>query len=265
MLRNFFKGNRKECHIKPTKRELTDMLQATHLSNEEKFNNILKFARKILDDNVVSKSDEHPIFDFIRILGRGLQSDYMKYVFYYDCDGKEHNVPMLEYSLVGFNLNEVFIDDSDNIVKFYDLKKEVKSNKKVNLSTDLVLPWPWNRNRLFNTITKIGRNRAWGVWKQDYRNHYVEVWLPMGIAWVRRGNHSITMGIIQGGKLEPEYYYDISKVYKYIKCDGKNFIRVKTNSIIDNEIIAPVTNIDFAAIFEIGRLLVERGISFSDW
>lgn len=261
MLRNFFKGNRKEGYIKPTKRDLTDMLQATHLSNEEKFNNILEFARKILDENIVSKFDEHPIFDFIRILGRGLQSDYMKYAFYYDCDGGEHNVPMPKCYLVGFDENEMFIDDSDKLIEFYDFKKEVKSNKKVNLSTDLVLPCPWNRDRLFNNITEIGRNRASGVWKQD-RNHEVEVWLPMGIAWVRRGNHSITMGIMQGAELEPEHYYDISKVYKYIKCDGKNFIRIKTNSIIDNEIIAPVTNIDFAAIFEIGRLLVERDISF---
>lgn len=240
------------------------MLQASHLSNEEKFNNILKFANAILDNAKITKYNEHPIFDFIRILGRGLQSDYMKYVFYYDCEGGEHNVPSLDCSSVGFDTRKMLIGDAGDIIGFYDLKKEIKSNKKIELSKDLILPSPWNRDSLLNTITKIGNERAWGQWKQDYANHYVEVWLPIGIAWVNGGKHSITTGVVQGGELEPECYYDISEVYKYIKCDGKNFIRTNTNSIINDEIICPVTNIDFAAIFEIGRLLVERKISFID-
>ena len=262
MLRNLLRNKRKKVESEPIKRNLNDMLHASHLSNEEKFNNILNFAKEILDNNPTSKLKENPIFDFIRILGRGLQSDYMKYVLYYDCEGGEHNVPSLDWGTIGFDLMEMFIDDNGDLIKFYDLKKEVKSSKKINLSRDLILPWPWNRNRLFRTISKIGKEREWGQWNQDYRNHYVEVWLPMGIAWVHGGNHSISIGVIQGGELEPEYYNDISEVYKHVKCDGKNFIRTKTNSLIKDEIICPVTNVDFAAIFEIGRLLVQRGISF---
>lgn len=264
MLGNLLRKKSKSIDNVLGEKNLNCMLQASHLSNEEKLNNILKFANEILNNAKNAKYDEHPIFDFIRILGRGLQSDYMKYVFYYDCEGGEHNVPRLECSSVGFDIRERFIGNNGDIIRFYDLKKEVKSSKKIKLSKDLILPWPWNRNRLLNTITKIGKDRSWGQWKQDYANHYVEVWLPMGIAWVNGGNHSITTGIIQGGELEPKHYYDISEVYKHIKCDGKNFIRTRTNSIIDDEIICPVTNIDFAAIFEIGRILVERGISFID-
>lgn len=263
MLGNLIRKKSKVMDSKTSKRNLNDMLQASHMSNEEKFNNIIKFASEIINNAKINKYDEHPIFDFIRILGRGMQSDYMKYIFYYDCEGGEHNVPMLECSSVGFNIRESLIGDNGEFIKFNDLINEVKSKKKLNLSKDLILPWPWNRERMCNAITKIGKGRKWRQWKQDYGNHYVEVWLPIGIAWVSGGNHSITTGIIQGGELEPEYY-DISKVYKYIKCDGKNFIRTKTNSIINNEIICPVTNVDFAAIFEIGRMLVERGISFID-
>lgn len=264
MLGSIFKNKRKIVDNKPERVSINDMLQASKLSNEEKFNNILKFANEILEENKAVKGSEHPIFDYIRILGRGLQSDYMKYLFYYDCEGGEHNVPNLEWSTIGFDNRSNFVGANNDIVKFYDLKKEIKSNKKLNLSKDLVLPWPWNRGRLIGIISNIGKDRDWGPWKQDYKNHYVEVWLPLGVAWVNGGNHSIAMGIIQGGQLQPEYYYDISEVYKHIRCDGNNFIRTKINSIIRDEIVCPVTNVDFAAIFEIGRLLVQRGISFID-
>jgi len=252
---------KKEGNV-PIKTTLDDMLQASHLSNEKKFNNILKFANRILNDKSVSNSKEHPIFDFIRVLGRGLQSNYMKYLMYYDCEDDSHNIPDLYWNSIGFDIKENFVGDNGEIIKFYDLKKEVKCSQKLNLSTDLILPWPWKKSRLVNTITKIGEGRVWGEWKQDYANHYVEVWLPMGIAWVNGGNHSIAVGIIQGGQLIPDHYYEISEVYKHVKCDGKNFIRTRTSFIIDNQILAPVTNIEFAAIFEIGRLLVEKGISF---
>ena len=226
MLGELLRRRRKENGS--NKRSLDEMLHASHLSNEEKFNNILKFARQILDGEY-SNSKEHPIFDFIRLLGRGIQSDYIKYVLYYDCEGGSHGVPSLTWSSVGFDETAHFIGDNDEPIRFKELKKEVSSNKKVNLSKDLLLPWPWERTRFFNTITKIGKGRAWGQWQQDDGNHFVEVWLPLGIAWVNGGNHSIAVGIVQGGEITPEHYYDMSEVYKHIKCDGKNFIRTKTN------------------------------------
>lgn len=247
-------------------RNLYEMLQGSRLSNEEKFNNILKFAIQILDDKTVSNSAEHPIFDLIRILGRGIQSDYMRYLLYYDCEGGEHGVPNLDWDTVGFDKRKNFIGDNEKLelISFYNMKKEVKCNKKINLSKDLILPWPWNRSRLVNTITKIGKGRKWGEWKQDHNNHYVEVWIPLGIAWVGGGNHSIAAGIVQGGELTPEYYYDISEMYNHIRCDGKNYLRTKTNWLVKDEILGPVANVEFAAIFEIGRLLVEKKISFVD-
>ncbi|ENZ0047743.1 DUF6710 family protein [Escherichia coli] len=35
-------------------------------------------------------------------------------------------------------------------------------------------------------------------WKQDKNNHYVDLWLPWRIGFMRRGNHSITAGILAG-------------------------------------------------------------------
>ncbi|MFW6015846.1 MAG: DUF6710 family protein, partial [bacterium] len=108
MIDNLLKKIRKD---RVSKRNLDDMLKASNLSNEEKFSNILKFAKKILRNTSV-KSIEHPIFDFIRILGRGIQSDYMKYVIYYDCEGRDHGVPQLEWWSVGFDIRKKFIGDN---------------------------------------------------------------------------------------------------------------------------------------------------------
>ena len=254
--------NRKKEGVLSEGTEFHGKIQGTHLSDEEKFNNILNFAKRILDTKHIEGSKEHPIFDLVRIIGRGVQSDYMRYLIYYDCKEGSHDVPSLGWDTVGFNSNTNFIDDNGELICFYNLKKEVKCNKKLNLSKDLILPWPWKNERLFNTITNIGDGRKWGSWEQDFNNHYVEVWLPMGIAWVHGGNHSIAIGIIHGGKLEPKYYYDISEVYKHITCDGNYYRRVKTNYLVNQNIIEPVRSVEFAALFEIGRLLVERGISF---
>ena len=87
----------------------------------------------------------------------------------------------------------------------------------------------------------------------------MDVWLPIGIAWVYGGNHSITVGIVQGGELEPNYYSDISKVYKYIKCDGESFIDINSGRSL-----CEVKSPEFAAIFEIGRMMVDNNISFID-
>lgn len=256
--------------------EMNDKLHATELSNKEKFENIMKCAKNILDlDNDIpaiqdnrfllnKKYQEHPIFDFIRILGRGMQSDYMKAVLYYDMDSGDHRIPNLEWGTVGFNERSTIVLETGEGIEFYKLLKEVNSNKKISLSKDLILPWPWMRARLINTLKNIGQGRKWGGWNQDDNNHYLTVWLPMGICWVKNGNHSIAVGIIQGGEVRPNEYYDISNVYNYVRCDGENFMRTYTNNIYSNEIIAPVTCVEFAAIFEIGRLLVEQGISFVD-
>ena len=141
---------------------------------------------------------------------------------------------------------------------FEDLKLELEITREIHLGRDLVLPWPWRRTRLINSISRLGEGRVWGSWKQDFGNHRIELWLPLGISWVTSGNHSIAIGIIQcSGKLKPDYIYDISKMYDYVYCDGRNYIGKENNTII-----APVENVEFAAIFEIGRMMVENSISF---
>ena len=50
-----------------------------------------------------------------------------------------------------------------------------------------------------------------------------------------------------------------SKVYKYIKCDGESFIDINSGRSL-----CKVKSPEFAAIFEIGRMMVDNNISFID-
>lgn len=58
-------------------------------------------------------------------------------------------------------------------------------------------------------------------------------------------------GIIQGqGTLQTDSVYDISKIFQHVKCNDDAFIRVS-----DNKVIQKVQELEFAAIFEVGRLM----------
>lgn len=252
-----FKGFSKSHHESTSEKYFSNNLyMIDNLSDKEKFDNILVFAEEIINTTIDRNVKQHPILDLIRIIGRRLQSDYMGYLLY---SGKERSEFMnLEAREVFFNIYDSILDENNNYVKV-DKLIEIKYNNKpiINLSTDFVLPWPWHRTRMKDSILNIGEGRPSGKWEQDYDNHWLNVWLPMGIVWVGGGNHSITVGIVQGGEVEPEYCSDISKLYKYIKCDGKNFIEINSGRVISK-----VQSPEFAAIFEIGRLMVDRRISF---
>lgn len=225
-----------------------------NLTDKQKYDNIMNFAHQIINESKGMTYKEHPILDFIKILGRRIQADYMGYLLY---SGKDENqIRDLEAQEILFKLNSL-LDKNGNFINVNNIIETKKIDKKVNLSKDLVLPWPWKKERIQNCILKIGEGREWGKWKPDYSNHCIEVWLPMGIVWVHGGNHSITLGIIQGGELKPYKYSDISKLYDYIKCDGENFIEINTGNYISR-----VKSPEFAAIFEIGRLMSENGISY---
>jgi hypothetical protein len=63
-------------------------------------------------------------------------------------------------------------------------------------------------------------------------------------------------GIVQGqGSIETNCAYDLSSLFKHVWCDGVAFLRSS-----DNQIIQQVNELEFAAIFEVGRVMHERGI-----
>lgn len=227
-------------------------------TQKDKFNLMLEFAQSVINsaeksekfnysnkNNVISNTKLNPLLDVIRLLGKKKQTEHLIDLLYV----KD------ESSLLKVTPEDVFFDPRVIITNdgkcMNDLLKPIKSDIRINLKSDLILPCPWKRTRLINTISSIGEGKISEKWEQDYNNHYVDVWLPLRIAWVNGGNHSIASGIIQGvGEIKPENVYDISSVYDYVYTDGINYI-----SKIDGGIISSVKNLEFAVIFEIGRMI----------
>ena len=240
------------------------ILASVNMVNEtnkraEEFNNIMDFANSVLKEFNTRKQygyneievKENPLIDVIRVLGKKLQTEYLTYLLSTEEVSTKDNIVARRVMF------ETFTPINENGLKLDSLMKEIQSDKKIFLNKDVVLPWAWERTRLINCIARIGEGRHCGKWEQD-NNHTTELWLPMGITWVSSGNHSISTGIIQGdGVLAPTKIYDMSQIYDYIYCDGI-YYRLK----FDNSIFQSVSNVEFAAIFEIGRLMIENNISF---
>jgi hypothetical protein len=199
------------------------------------FNNLMAFAADLAAANPRALADL--VRMYLRPLQAGMLIDVAK-------KGEGRDVPS--------------IDDRDFFwcgqSQFFDeLHRTRRHTKKIEirLNRDVVLPWPWERNRLIRTLASIGTGRPWGKWKQDNVNHLVHVWLPWGIPFVGGGNHSIAAGILAGeGKIVPTEVHDMSAIFRIVACDGMDYIDKR-----DGNKIAPVGDPRIAAIFEIGRLM----------
>lgn len=213
------------------------------------FNSMMNFAKEVL---LESKNDNntykvHPLVDVIRLIGKKVQNKYLIELTNVDCFSRLESKNIYNIFFNSKNRNDQYIFNSI-------IKKDTV--KEINLSKDLIITFPWKRERLIRTITYLGENRA-RLWRQD-NNHSVQLILPIGLCLVSSGNHSIASGIIQGeGQIKTDRIYDISKIYEHVFCDGINYIRTK-----DNSIISSVDDVEMAAIFEIGRLMKDNSISY---
>lgn len=211
----------------------------------ECYANIIAFAES------VSKQNPHALIDVVRLIGRKTQADYFVH-HVINVNGSQ----LPKFKSLFALYNELYPVTPD-MKSFFTLKRRLPITKEIHLNRDLILPWPHDRSKLIGCISDIGKDRNKGEWRQD-ANHSIELWLPLGISWVHCGNHSITSGIVQGsGIITTDCVYDISDIYDYVYCDGRNFFKKN-----DDTIIGPVNHTEFAAIFEIGRMMRDKGVSF---
>lgn len=138
---------------------------------------------------------------------------------------------------------------------YFHLPRLPSSGFCVELARDPVLPCPWKRPDLVNTLSYVGSGRVLGPWRQD-PNHSVIVFLPWGIAFVVGGNHSIAAGILAGeGSLVPTEVWDLSSWLDSFETDGRIFV-----DRASGKEICKVFNPVRAAVFEVGRLMVAHGV-----
>ncbi|RYZ88822.1 MAG: hypothetical protein EOP04_08455 [Proteobacteria bacterium] len=123
---------------------------------------------------------------------------------------------------------------------------ESKGEKNIELSKDIVLPWPWAEAR-FESLHLYGRDVG-NPWQFDQTNHRVEWFEPVELGFVSGGNHSIMAGILAGeGILPAENVYNLAKFYLACHLDNECYV-------YENERF-PVIDWDMATILELGRRL----------
>lgn len=219
-------------------------LEDTEEINKKRLTRVLHIAQMIEYHN------RKTLPDYIRLLGRKFQSDYMtKALSHLDIT----RIPDLIPQVVWFPENTILNKEG---LKVSDIKKKCANSYALNLSKDLVLPWPWRTQSIYECLATVGEIDFQGLWEQD-PNHRIEYWLPFGIGWVQGGNHSIMTGIIKNqGTVVAREVYDLSEIFKYVKFDGNYFVRIS-----DNTIISKPSEFEFAAIFEVGRFMHELGVT----
>ena len=211
--------------------------------NASSFNGMMDFARE------VEQQDPRGLLSVIRILGKEILSNQLIW-----------RINSKKFRYTNTEPDWLFLPRCTKIgpagESYLHLCPDLMVKKRIDLAKDLVIPSPWEPRRLANCIASIGQDRKWGKWKYDKNNHYVEFWEPLGLAWGTNGNHSITAGIIAAnGKLPVKVYRNIALLYKYVFCDGKNYVDRH------GKVLNKVNSIEFAAIFEIGRMLVNHGVT----
>jgi hypothetical protein len=222
---------------------MSSTFQRQRKEAQAEFTNLLEFANEVAGNN------PDALRNLVRMYLRPLQSEML-----------------VDAAKKGTIRDVPSIDERDFFwegqFKMFDcLQRTGRPGKRceLRLNRDIILPWPWERNRLIRSVSSLGVRRSWGRWKQDDMNHQVDVWLPWGFAFVGGGNHSIAAGIIESeGTLVATQVHDMSGIFKLVECDGIDYIDRR-----DGSRIAPVNDARTAAVFEIGRLM--RKLKVSAW
>ncbi|RII35265.1 hypothetical protein D2A34_08645 [Clostridium chromiireducens] len=154
-------------------------------------------------------------------------------------------------------IESIFNDLGFRLRKYFDrdLLNEEEKMIDISLDNDMAIPIAGDRKRFAKRLAKDTRgNRSSFFYNHnDYKAH---LFLPINIAIIYYGNHSLLAGILKKeGKIKSDYVFDMGNKYDEIKFDGTYYREIKTN-----EIIYRVKNFELGVIFEIGRMLKQYNI-----
>ncbi len=211
------------------------------------FEERIELAQRILEVN------PRGLNSLVRALGRSVQANGIQNVLNHS---EDHQIPTLDFDNLFFDRLIPITACRKNAM---DLMQHGDSKYNLSLSRDLVIPWPWNRNRITSALATIGFGKAQGAWEADF-NHKVSLLLPFGMCFVYGGNHSISAGIINGeGRVVNSASIDITPIYSHVRFDGHVYRRTFDDSILYS---SKPPSIECGAIFEIGRLMIENNILY---
>lgn len=186
-----------------------------------------------------NKEAKEALYDLIKIILNPIKDEYIR------------NAYLNSIAIDSLYLKDIFG------FAWYDshyckiLDKSEHANYVVNLAYDVIFPVSWHQSSIIHMLGSIGKpDRKCGEFKQS-NNHMVTLLLPMNIALVRNGNHSIAQGVITAnGMIIPDEILDLHAYFDFIYFDGVKF-RDKRHQ---NTVYQP-RHPEFGWIWEIARLL----------
>ena len=210
------------------------------ISNADKLNAILSKVNILADSN--NCDDWKVIFLIIKIMTDKINS--------------EKSIEILGGELRRFCF---YPTNQDSYITSKKDKVIYTDKFSINLGKDPVISSHWNSERLIDCLKTIGGKEK--SWKYQADNHRYTLYLPMGITVTNGGNHSIYSGVVKGvGKLDfipaRDRVFDVSHYYQKVYFDGEYYRNKINNSIIEK------ANFECGCIFEIGRILHSKNISF---
>ncbi|MFA7350658.1 MAG: DUF6710 family protein [Methylotenera sp.] len=178
-------------------------------------------------------------------LARIIQADILENLL---LDARQHYAALSSSEELLWGFNQPVRGDGASIRSLL-IKKN--NSQSIELAYTAVIPQPWERWRLARALQNLGQGAMWGEWKQSDNIHAIE-WAPWPLVWVNNGHHSTMAGILtHGGKLKANETFDAKDLLLSVYTDGMNWLRVD-----NDQVIASVSSLPMAAIFEIGRRLI---------
>jgi len=215
-------------------------------SRSDRLKNIIRYVNEFVLNKSVIQLNRKTVFYLIK-----LYTDKI-------------NIAMNEQLMVGTKIDSHFYPLGD----FYNaVKKEVAVNRDfcISLARNPVVTKIWDKERLVENLSRVAEPD--NPWQQDKINHMYNIYLPMGVTEIHNGNHSSNSGIIKGeGELKVfvnppigfahTTVYDMSDLYDEYYYDGTYF-----RSKLDKH-FKMKGSFESGCIFEIGRCIQKKGISF---
>lgn len=196
----------------------------------------------------IEMDDPQELKRLIRMLGKRRQGEILEAIFVYDGGSLPPLPPFMEWFNQWRQEAPSYIALTPDGRTSKDLRRIIRRPRRVSFKTDLVLPAPCNMSLMLQRIENQEPNFSKG-----WSKRMVLVSEPLGMVLVDYSDAESLIGIIdQEGEVEVDSFHDYSELYQYVHCDGENFIRTW-----DGHVIAPVFDVEFAAIFEIGRILLK--------
>ncbi len=228
----------------------------TFKENKKKLKNILDLAETLCGCEY-EKSGIEPVFSLVKFLCDEITYSRVINKENGGCGRNYHTDSYNMFANLSKKVSE-YKDDNTILESFNNKYKDYKTT--LRLGKISIITFPFQNTRIVDALMDIGVEE--NTWR-EYKNHKVKLIMPIGMALVTRGNHSIFSGIVKQvgtidiGKDTRHPILDISNLYDTVKFDGTNFINIETG-----EFILDCGIIELGQLFEVGRLIMKYEINY---